>query len=308
MAKPTDDLTWASAGVYDAGAQPYSGQSSVTAPLAGRQRQGHEPGKKPGAQTMNWWQRAVWRWIGWLSALFDDNGNFNGDMVRHDHIAPSIMWGSNFIVDDQLVGGDGHANPAIVSTANGGCMVDLKVPYGFRLVSVTVKATGASGTGLTISVVAPVTATGIERTCHSITGPTVGPTDTTLNTDASLAAATPITVGGNTATITYTRTTGSWITDGFEVGQRFATVGFVNGANNRDGVTQFQEVTAVTALGLSVQWDGVTAPVVETTTPTSIKIVATQKDDTQYVALLLNSVGSNGAGIRAIRTTYKKNV
>ena len=89
---------------------------------------------------------------------------------------------------------------------------------------------------------------------------------------ASLYANMGAVTTGNTTNATYTRTTGSFITDGFTVGDSVMSLGSVNAGNNGLVGT----ITAVTALGLTL--NGV---------PTGF------------------SAGTEGAGFRLIKVTHK---
>ncbi len=74
MAKPTDDISWATDANYPAGPETYAATPTTTEPVTGRKAEGWEPGKKPPAQEMNWWQNAIYRFLTWVFGLFDSNG------------------------------------------------------------------------------------------------------------------------------------------------------------------------------------------------------------------------------------------
>ncbi|HEY6038804.1 MAG TPA: hypothetical protein VIV58_31195 [Kofleriaceae bacterium] len=111
-----------------------------------------------------------------------------------------------------------------------------------------------------------------------------------------LAAASPASVTVNTAGV-YTRSSGSFLTDGFFVGQVVSWTGFVNGANNQSNVT----ITALTATVMTV--GGVT--IAETSTATTVAGQSPVLDGTFSLQMtyVCTNVSGHSQAIKDLRTT-----
>lgn len=73
--KPTDSAEWASDANYPVDGNPYDSTATKDEPAAGRKQRGWEPGKKPPAQEMNWWQNLIYLWTVFLNAIFASDGH-----------------------------------------------------------------------------------------------------------------------------------------------------------------------------------------------------------------------------------------
>lgn len=125
------------------------------------------------------------------------------------------------------------ATPALVSSGAGDAYIDLEIPQGFRLSALTLMCLGNAAANLTIGVdKAPTTATA-NANIGSLVFPALAaaPADQTINV-ATGGASAGLTVTVNAAAFTFVRSAGSFITDGFLVGQTLTCAGFVNGGNN----------------------------------------------------------------------------
>ncbi len=298
--KPTTDIHWA------------SDDSNNVEPASGLKDAGWATNAIPLSSNVNWllWQLGLY--VEWLASLFDSNnflvGYFDaGGLIQLEqpvsiHTFPTAFWSSNFAPDDQLSSGDGHDNPALISSGSGAAYLDLRIPNGYRLKQVILKCKGNGSNAFNLSVRQMPAATGASVIVYdrSLGGLSATPADQTLNLYAHRGAGTSVVVGGSTGTFTYTRTVGSWITDGFEPGQFVNIAGFTNGANNLTG----KEVTIVTALVLTVNDPGLSSPVVETSSAGTFDTLDTEVTALKNMAVLVNA-GATAMGVSHLRYIYQ---
>lgn len=243
MAKPTDDISWASSANYPAGSDPWDGQPTTAEPVSGRKASGWEPSKKPGAQQLNWWQRAVWRWVVWLSALFADNGSLlelvpflaaiNARTITRSRL-PTLWAATNWTQGSNL---STYSNFSIQCStlASNAAPIEMDIPalHVLKKITITAKAS-AGGQGINLSVYTNDTAAvpGVNfLNAQSIGAVTTSSTDFTIHFDASthqsMTAQTTTNGAGITPNVyTFTRTTGSFVTDGFIAGQHVDSSGW----------------------------------------------------------------------------------
>lgn len=69
MNQPTAPIAWATDANYPAGGNPWNGQPTKVAPLAGAQAAGLAPKDNPPAQTINYMFWLVWQWIAYLASF-----------------------------------------------------------------------------------------------------------------------------------------------------------------------------------------------------------------------------------------------
>ena len=131
MARPTDDITWASDTNYPAGSDPWDGQPTTAEPVSGRKATGWEPKKKPGAQQLNWMMRGYARWIQWLVS------------VQEPDITITIPIRSFE---------DGTGDPTTI-IAGGHWQVAIPVPVGATITSVRALVTDVAGSTFTVKLI-----------------------------------------------------------------------------------------------------------------------------------------------------------
>jgi len=316
MAKPTDDISWATAATYDAGSDPWSGQATTAEPVSGRKTQGWEPGKKPGAQTQNWWQRGVKRWVDWLANLFDDSGHlleldtyFGAGHLLELYLpitvnrfpTPTFISG-NFSVVSGLSGGDSGGNMALVAGSGSAvAYCDLEIPVGYRLNSVTVLACGSGSVGVIVGVAKLPTATGAGVLIATKTSPaSATAADMTIPVYGKTSGVSLVVGGTALLGLTYTRTVGSFITDGFAIGQLVSVSGFSNVANNFTN----HSITGLTATVMTIS--SAVDSVAETSSAGVIEVTDSMCTSSQTLALLVEAISASGAGIRSLRYNMQK--
>jgi len=75
MAKPAEVPEWATDTNYSSGVD--IGTPTKVDPGSGVKAQGHVPGTRGAAQTMNWWKNLVGSWVGWVNETFgEDSGEW----------------------------------------------------------------------------------------------------------------------------------------------------------------------------------------------------------------------------------------
>ena len=85
MPKPSDKPVWAIDTLFPAGLNIWSGTPTKVEPSGGKQSEGWEPGERPAAQYMNWWQNNVYQWIDYI-----DTGEWDDDLhvVENEYYDP----------------------------------------------------------------------------------------------------------------------------------------------------------------------------------------------------------------------------
>lgn len=216
-------------------------QTNQTVPSGGLQSAGYADGAIPTAKNINYLLNLIYLWINWL---------FGNVATITRNTFPKILTSGGWLYQ---IGGSG-APASYHVTATGTLYGDLDIPFGYKLSTMTfgLSASAANSGTLVINfiqnlvTVNPVTF--MFRTFASGSLPTVL-TDQTLNFLASTNLVASVTV--NAAGGTYTRTTGSFLTDGFWVGQQIQWSGFSNGGNN-----VIKTITALSATVMTVSTTG----------------------------------------------------
>ena len=264
-------------------------QTNQTIPSGGLQSAGYADGAIPTAKNINYLLNLIYLWITWL---------FGNVATITRNTFPKVLSIGTW---QWVVGGGGAATSYQInatSTLHG----DLDVPVGYKLATMTfgLVATAANSGTLVINfiqnlvTVNPVTF--MSRTFASGALPTVL-TDQTLNflaTTNLVASVTVAAAGG-----TYTRTTGSFLTDGFWVGQQIQWSGFTNGGNNA-----IKTITALTATVMTVSTTGLvneTAVALATCNGVSPTVDATFGWGIQYAFTLVT--GGSGTNVGILRYT-----
>jgi hypothetical protein len=133
---------------------------------------------------------------------------------------------------------------------------DLDIPVGYQIQSISFRSRGTSGASqtLTFTMFRDLDADSPPTTIAAVPAIAVSTTDTlyTINF-VPVTSGVSITVATSAGNTTYTRASGSYLTDGYFVGQQVNWTGFVNGANNVTHAT----ITVLTATVMTVVNTGV---------------------------------------------------
>lgn len=184
--------------------------------------------------------------------------------------------------------------PGLQSSGAGDAFVDLDVPEGYRLASLTLLCLGDAAADLTIGIDKAFTSDAQNVSLGSLLTSAVpaAPADITLNMLATMTGqVTTITTAAPLCT--YTRAAGSFIDDGFFVGQIVQCSGFANGANNN--------TATITALSATVMTTDAAATVAETANAT-IAGVSPVVDGTFALQLKLTA-SATALQVRGLRYT-----
>lgn len=264
MSKPTTLYTWATNTNYTGG--PAVGTPSKSAPSSGLQAEGFEPGTEPGAQTFNELVSNIFIWLAFVNGLFGSTGHLleldsflatlNGRTTTRNRLP--AMW-------DQS-GWTQGANLSIYSNYSIQCntiasnyaTLELDIPANHTLKSITFTAKSTSSTqGLNLTIATnQVAAHGGQTLLNAAPfAVTTGvSTDFTVRfdclTNQSMSAQTTTNGAGATPNVyTFTRTTGSFVTDGYIPGHLVNSSGWGIAEHNFTGGT----VLTVSALTMTVQ-------------------------------------------------------
>jgi hypothetical protein len=160
-------------------------------------------------------------------------------------------------------GGSLLATPNINTAANGEAICALRANVGRQLTAAgltfLLKGNAPATDILDVSLIKiPVTDTGyvVLRSRRFKTGGTPLPTIAADETLPEISSNTSMTLAVAGSANTYTRTTGSFVTDGWRVGDCVRATGWVNGANNFPIAVAGKTVTSVTATVLVVNYPG----------------------------------------------------
>lgn len=194
------------------------------------------------------------------------------------------------------------ASPWLASSGAGDAYVDLDIPQGYRLGTLTLLCAGNASANLTIGIDKSLAqdAANVSLGALLLSALSATAADKILN----MLAASTTNAGGQTVTVSsfggfgrYTRSAGSFITDGFFVGQVVSWAGFVNGGNNVASTT----ITALSA----TQMDTSNAGFVAETSAAN----ATQADgvspavDATFSAQMKLTASATGLKVKALRYT-----
>jgi len=230
MAKPVILYPWDSGGL------------NLVAPTGTHQTNGFVSSEIPTSGEANALAQNTWLWLSWLIA--------NVATVTRNRFHPILGtatgWGYLF---GALI------SPAYLNSASGTLTNDLDVPQGYRLSQLKfglVSTLASPGGALVVTLIAWQTQgyTGTTVATYTIANGSF-PTVATLQVLNLLTSSTGLTVTVAAAGGTYTRSAGSFITDGNFVGQVVQWAGFVNGGNNA-----LKTITALTATVMTVSTTG----------------------------------------------------
>lgn len=124
MAKPSEVPAWATDTNYSSG--PDVGTATKVDPGAGVKAQGHVPGTRGAAQTMNWWKNLVGSWIDYLdeetTPLIDGSREWAHSIANFSELtldgSPSVQMNSAFFASGAGIAVGG--SKTIQLTANAG--------------------------------------------------------------------------------------------------------------------------------------------------------------------------------------------
>lgn len=190
----------------------------------------------------------------------------------------------------------------VLSSGAGSLLDDLDIPNGYRLSTLTLLCAGNASANLTIGIdQAPNTnAVNVNLGSRTLAALSATPGDQTLTFD-NIAATTNAggqTVTANFAALTFTRSAGSYITDGFLVGQTVTFAGFVNGGNNGARVIASVTATVITVVSNTGMVNETSAANAVTTTAAALPAL-----DGTFALQLKLTASATGLGVAALRYT-----
>ncbi len=319
---PASSAAWATNTNYAAGSE--TGQPTKVVPVSGRIADGWSPETPPTPMHFNWWQNVVYLWIVYFQAavayLIGIFTSINTTTIKRNRIPPVIAsagsGGSGWVNAGSATG---VSTPCIVATAGSSIaegQIDLDVPDGYILKTLKFSANGAGGINFEIFQLGPPgwtppitgsnpvgfdggVASSVETDYSFNFQAETGPTSTGFSGFTAQASG----GGGPSPRVTtFSRATGSFVTDGFVVGQTCDSSGWNLGENNWGGY----KVTSVGALSLVCTEQSAGASVVGTvdTGTAARQVEATPIIGQGGVTIMLfeNSSGTGGEAITMFRT------
>lgn len=214
-----------------------------TATSAGHMTAGFAASAIPSSQEFNYLFYLYFVWIRWLA---------EPQYASLLQIAGPIPTGVSL---------DSHFNWSFGTTASSASFY-LTVPTGFKLAALTVSGIASTGTPTATLSLAKLSSTA------GVASSGIGAKTSTLSTAASdvvlnlalVSSGLTTTVAVSGGNVTYTRSTGSFITDGFVIGQTVAWTGFTNTGNNQTITITGLSGTVMTAVqGTAVAETGAAA-------------------------------------------------
>ena len=264
-------------------------KTHVVTTTSGHQTDGFVSSEIPGSGEENYWKGAVSDWLAYLS----------GALTRTRCRFPAIISAINWAVVVQGSPADGSAgDPTVQSnTGAGSFLTDIAVDEGRQLSKIELAVYGNASANLILTVqqcfhdaTLPVT-----LCTRTITGPAASWADYAmqLGTISGLT----VTVSSSSGQATYTRSTGSYLTDGFFVGQSVTWAGFANAGNNVTSTITVLTATVMTTT--SVTYVSETGPALGEAVTVAGAVTV---DDTFGLRLLLQSSAS-GLIVKDLRDT-----
>lgn len=319
MSKPTTNYTWATNANYSGG--PAVGTPSKSAPSAGRQLEGYEPGVSPPAQEHNELFSNIFLWLAFINGLFGSTGHLleldsflstlNARTITRSRL-PTLWSAANWSQGSNL---STYLNFSIQCTtlASNNAPIELDIPATHVLKSLTITAkASAGGQGINVGVFSNTNAAVVGKTFFpsaTIGSVTTTSTDFTLRFDASthqsMTAQTTTDGAGITPNIyTFTRTTGSFVTDGYLPGHLVDSSGWGIAEHNFTGYS----VVTVSALTMTVQQSTPVARVsaaAETLVATVACTPVTTPANGGALFIILVATGSAGVAVANIAYTHQ---
>lgn len=263
--------------------------ANLSAVTSGHQTAGLVTNEIPTSAEFNALYNNTYLWFAWLYATvatITKASNFR--------IVQATNWGpvSSYNAFTDAV--------AVACTGNGSAYFDLDVPVGYKLATLQFNAIGGGGTLFSALYETVPSASGTVTTQSIFESAVVLSASDTVYTFNLLSTSTT-NAGGQTVTVaaaggTYTRSAGSFITDGLYVGQQVQWTGFVNGGNNA-----LKVITALTATVMTVSNTGL----VNETGSANATIASGVSPivDSTIAATQLKFTGTNGISAAKLRYT-----
>ncbi|HEY1814910.1 MAG TPA: hypothetical protein VGG74_21330 [Kofleriaceae bacterium] len=260
-----------------------SGNVNTSPTTGGHQTSGFANGEIPTAAEINYFWLLLCTWIAWILN--------NVATISRARTPPTIVTSSTNVTLQvaSLSGSNSTVCYATSSAAPSGSFnLDLDIPQGYKLASLTVRVYGPTGNGFNLGIESYSDGGTVPATLASMTGVPGGGTtswgsDHTFNFAAASAAQSFTAASGGI----YTRSTGSFVTDGFFVGQAVQWSGFTNSGNNVAGV-----ISAVSALSMTISTTGQTS---ETAVAASVTNTMPTTDGTFIPQLTVTGFGSTAS-------------
>ena len=279
MAKPVILYPWDSGGL------------NLVAPTGTHQTNGFVSSEIPTSGEANALAQNTWLWLSWLIA--------NVATVTRNRFPIPLGTPTGWAYST----GGGLIVPAYQTNAAATLTADLDVPQGYKLSQLKfglASASASPGGNFTATITA-ISHTGAGTSTVATYTVANGslPTSQAAQTLNLLTSSTGLTVTVAAAGGTYTRSAGSFITDGNFVGQVVQWAGFVNGGNNG-----LKTITALTATVMTVSTTGL---VNETGSAggQSVTGVSPTVDDTISLQITFAQSASGGSAVSfgPLRTT-----
>jgi len=268
MAKPVILYPWDSGGL------------NLVAPTGTHQTNGFVSSEIPTSGEANALAQNTWLWLSWLIA---NVATVTRNKFPQVTLTASGVWAPT--ITNQQTG----SHYGVACTTAGKYITDLDVPSGYKVSTLTLQYNNVTGGSPTLTLTVEQNAT-LAATAPAIAATlTIATSVSSTGADVSmnlLTSSAGLTVTVAAAGGTYTRSAGSFITDGNFVGQVVQWAGFVNGGNNA-----LKTITALTATVMTVSTTGL---VNETGTAggQSVSGVSPTVDGTFQLALGIASSGS----------------
>ena len=257
-----------------------SGGVNLVAVTGTHQTNGFANSEIPTSGEQNTWQQNTYLWLLWLL-------NNIGTIVRDKF--PTPLATGVWTVQPTF---SAVTRSAVANTTTGGPFyVDLDVPNGYKVSTITLGLRTAGGANPIITVTLEQAGNTFVPTTVAATLTVATPTGSSIDAVLNMLAAS----GAQNVTVaaaggTYTRAAGSFITDGFFVGQQVQFAGFANGGNNA-----LKTITVLTATVMTVSTTGLVNETSVTATTTGVSPTA---DGT--FALLLGVATAGGVAVNAV--------
>ncbi len=252
MSKPTTLPVWSTTG-------------PITVPTSGKQAAGFVPGERGAAQYFNWYMHLVYLWLIWSA---------------RERVRTYSPMSARFTLAAWTDDAGGGPNGSLFAAAAGNMYLPLALDVGDRIRAIRVYHLGNGSTSMTIKV-NKKQVSGASTTLCTLTVVPPGSWQSSWINFAADTGVMSIAAGTSGGLGTLTRTTGSFITDGFVPGMTITVVGYATGGNNGSKVIGSMTATVIT-LTTDLTTEAATGderltvdPVLVSADPTSFSVVFT---------------------------------
>ncbi len=273
MSKPSTLPRWAT-----------GGSAQIKEPTSGKKDLGFVSAEKPPNQYFDWLFNTIYLWLVYLDAL--NTTAAVGCVFPSPYVATN--WAANASTD------------ALESSGAGDALVDLRINEGAHLEKVQMWVEGNASANFTWTVEKHVNdGTSVTVATQVVLAPAASFSDYQIRLDAHTTSGLTVTVDvSNPADPFYTRSTGSYLADGFYVGQSVTWAGMVNSGNNGA-----HTITSLTATQMHFTDGGHVAEVATAGTSVAAADVGLTPDDTFRLTLRLTA-SATGLKARFLRRTW----